>query len=203
MGKLYTIGHSVHQVETFIGFLKTYGIDYILDVRSVPYSKFTKQFNKESIEKELFPSGISYFHMGEYFGARPSDKSLYNKSGYLDFEKVKKSAAFNKGVDNVLLGLDRGHVICLMCTEKDPIDCHRAILIARAFEERNIPVEHILSDGSLQTQEVLNERLIARYFPDAGQMSLFPDKSPTNSDVLIKLSYEQRNADIGYRPFSI
>lgn len=82
----------------------------------------------------------------------------------MDFEKVAQSERFNIGVKNVILGLEQNNNIALMCTEKDPIDCHRAILVARAFELRGIEVNHILSDGTLQNQRKLDERLLDMYF---------------------------------------
>ena len=111
MKGLYTIGHSRHTMEYFISLLKKYNINYLLDVRSIPYSSHAEQFNKENIMAALKTAGINYSPMGNYFGARPVEKELYNREGYLDFEKVAKSVRFNKGMDNVILGLHRGNRI--------------------------------------------------------------------------------------------
>lgn len=203
MGNLYTIGHSQHTIDYFVGLLREYDIKYLLDVRSTPYSKYAEQFNREQLERDLQNAGIKYAFMGTYFGARPDDKSLYCDEGYLDFERVRKSPRFLKGFDNVTKGLEQGNNIALMCTEKDPFDCHRAIMVSRAFDLADIEVGHILEDAKLQSQKELNERLLNKYYPDRAQMNLFDYLNPLNvkeeSDYL-GMAYEQRNKEIGYRP---
>lgn len=198
MGELFTIGHSQYDVNYFISLLNQYHIDYVLDVRSTPYSKYAEQYNKENISISLISANIKYIFMGKYFGARPQDKNLYHSEGYLDFEKVRESKEFHKGMENVKLGLSQGHNIVLMCTEKEPIDCHRAILVARAFEIHGVYVKHILSNGEILTQQQLNEQLLQKYFPDRAQLSLFTyEKEISEQDYLIE-AYRKRNKEIGY-----
>ena len=141
MGLLYTIGHSRYEFEYFANLLKKFEINYLLDVRSTPYSKYAETFNREQLENSLASEGITYFFMGKFFGARPDNTDLYSKEGYLDFEKTSRSDLFITGMENVKLGLKKGNNIVLMCTEKDPIDCHRAIMVARAFSLEGIDVQ--------------------------------------------------------------
>lgn len=198
LGDLFTIGHSQYDIKYFIGLLKEYGVDYLLDVRSTPYSKYAEQYNKENISRELEVANIKYTFMGKYFGARPQNIDLYNNEGYLDFEKVRKSRDFNKGIENVILGLNQGHRIALMCTEKEPIDCHRAILVARAFELQMIYAKHILPNGGILTQKQLNEQLLQQYFPDRGQLSLFTCGREISEQEYLMEAYKKRNREIGY-----
>ena len=198
MGLLYTIGHSRYEFEYFANLLKKFEINYLLDVRSTPYSKYAETFNREQLENSLASEGITYFFMGKFFGARPDNTDLYSKEGYLDFEKTSRSDLFITGMDNVKLGLKKGNNIVLMCTEKDPIDCHRAIMVARAFSLEGIDVQHILPDGKLQTQQELDRRLLDRYFPDRTQLSLFDYNDPVNDEEIIKSAYRKRNKEIGY-----
>ena len=198
MGKLFTVGHSQHTPEYFINLLKRHNINCVLDVRSTPYSKYAEQFNRENVHAFLQNSSIRYSYMGKYFGARPTELKSYNNKGYLDFEKVAQSERFNIGVKNVILGLEQNNNIALMCTEKDPIDCHRAILVARAFELRGIEVNHILSDGTLQNQRKLDERLLDMYFPEREQLSIFNYNDIPDDDEYITRAYRKRNEEIGY-----
>ncbi|HJB46992.1 MAG TPA: DUF488 domain-containing protein [Candidatus Mediterraneibacter surreyensis] len=198
MGLLYTIGHSRYEFEYFANLLKKFEINYLLDVRSTPYSKYAETFNREQLENSLASEGITYFFMGKFFGARPDNTDLYSKEGYLDFEKTSRSDLFITGMENVKLGLKKGNNIVLMCTEKDPIDCHRAIMVARAFSLEGIDVQHILPDGKLQTQQELDRRLLDRYFPDRTQLSLFDYNDPVNDEEIIKSAYRKRNKEIGY-----
>ena len=154
---LLSIGHSQHPVDFFIDLLKSHGVNYILDVRSTPYLQFAADYNRESIRLVLQGNGIEYAFMGNYFGARPTDSSLYSPNGYLDFEKVANSPKFKKGFDNVEKGVKQGYRIAFMCTEKDPIECHRAILVTNAFYKAGYSIEHIMQDNTIQTQEDIKE----------------------------------------------
>ena len=136
--------------------------------------------------------------MGKFFGARPDDKSLYTSDNYLDFEKMRSSELFKKGLDNVMKGLDEGNNIVLMCTEKDPMDCHRAIMVSRGFALKGIEVNHILPDGKLQSQKELDERLLNLYYSDRNQISFLSNISEIPEEDLLVEAYKKRNAEIGY-----
>ena len=193
MGLLYTIGHSQHDFEYFSNLLKNNNINYLLDVRSTPYSRYAETYNREHLSELLLGKKITYSYMGKYFGARPGNIELYNEDGCLDFEKVAQSELFIKGMKNVILGLKRGNNIALMCTEKDPIDCHRAILVARAFSLNGVNVTHILPDGKLQTQKELDERLLDMYFPDRAQLSIFNFNNVINVEDNLKIGFHLQN----------
>lgn len=194
---LYTIGHSQHKTEYFIEMLNEYNINYILDVRSTPYSQFASEYNRENIKATLSGAGIQYAFMGNYFGARQEDRSLYTSEGYLDFDKVRKSARFQLGLHSVVKGIKSGNKIALMCTEKEPIECHRAIMVARTFFEIGIDVQHILQNKELQSHAELNRQLLDIYYPDRYQISLFSEKNRSEEENLIE-AYKLQNRKIGY-----
>lgn len=198
MASLYTIGHSTFPFEYFLQNLRMFDIKYLLDVRSVPYSRFAEVYNRENLKNLLDKHGIVYWYMGKFFGARPTDLSLYTSSHYLDFEKMRQSALFKKGMESVLLGLSRGNNIALMCTEKDPFDCHRAIMVTKGFADAGIMAKHILPGGSIQTQNELEERLLNKYFPARNQLDLFQTEKELSEDECKEKSYRLRNAEIGY-----
>lgn len=197
MGQLYTIGHSTYPQSHFLELLRQYDIQYVLDVRSTPFSKYASQYNGDCLREYLGANGIQYAAMGKYFGARWKDRSMYHVNGYVDFETVRNSDIFIKGKMNVLKGLENFN-IALMCTEKAPIDCHRAIMVARGFELDGVDVKHILHDFSCITQNDLNLKLLDKYFPDRNQLSLFEEGNGSDSDYLEK-AYQKRNSEIGYR----
>lgn len=200
MGNLYTIGHSTVSLEYFLKLLKKYNIDYLFDVRSVPYSKYASQFNKDEIMNALECIGINYVYMGKYFGARQEDITLYSEDGILDFDKVRESYEFRLRVDSTKRGLQQGHNIAMMCTEKDPFDCHRSIMIARAFELDGILVNHITHSEQLLSQENLNKRLLDYFFPNRDQLVLnFGEIQEKTDDEYLNEAYRRRNKQIGYR----
>jgi len=198
MKKIFTIGHSQHSDDYFLNMLRTHDINYIIDVRSIPFSQHAPNYNKAILNASLISNKIKYAFMGEYFGARPKSVDLYSEKGYLDFNKVKNSKPFLIGVENVLKGIEQGNRIALMCTEKDPIECHRAILVANAFYERGMDVEHILADKTLLNHNILNKRLVDMYFPDRNQISFFDNKNLSEKECLIE-AYKKQNEKIGYQ----
>ena len=196
---LLSIGHSQHQVDYFINLLKSHDVNYILDVRSTPYSQFAASYNRESIRPVLQSNGIEYAFMGNYFGARPTDSSLYSTKDIWIFEKVANSSRFKKGFDNVEKGVKQGFRIAFMCTEKDPIECHRAILVTNAFYKAGYSIEHIMPDNTIQTQQDINERLLDMYYPNRNQLSLFVSENLSAEQYLLE-AYKKQNEKIGYYP---
>lgn len=197
---IFTIGHSNYTIERFISFLKVNGISCIVDVRSTPYSKFTPQFNKEELKKVLKLNGIVYIHMGEEFGARRENRELYTQDGYLDFEKTRKDDAFLKGVDRVTEGYNKGFRIALMCTEKDPFDCHRCIMVGKGLKDNGFEVKHILPNNVISNQNQIEQRLLDTYYKDRNQITF--DTLMSNGlteDEMIEEAYKKRNKEIGYQ----
>ena len=200
MPKLYTIGHSLHSIDQFSKLLDSHDINCVIDVRSTPYSRFSPQFNTNEFKKFLNINHKYYIFMGEEFGARRSESSLYDINGLLDFEKVTKSTYFQAGIKRVKSGLNKGYEIAFMCTEKDPFDCHRSILVGRAFHDEKFEVLNIHEDGSVENQIDLEERLLDLYFPDRNQANIFDIlEGGKSKEELVVEAYRLRNKDIGYK----
>jgi uncharacterized protein (DUF488 family) len=193
---VYTIGHSNHMTDEFIDLLKKFEINCLCDIRSVPYSKYAGQFNRENIKTELKRYNIKYLYFGEEFGARRTEEELL-KDGAVDFEKVAGDAKFLSGIERIKKGIEMGYIIAIMCAEKNPVDCHRSILVSRNLEKYGISVKHILADGSLECHKQTEENLIDRYFPYRNQISL-QDFIEGGTDCLEE-AYRRANKEIGYR----
>ncbi|MCQ2965957.1 MAG: DUF488 domain-containing protein [Alphaproteobacteria bacterium] len=197
---IFTIGHSVHRIDDFIDLLKSYQIDYVIDVRSDPHSKYAYEFNKENLKPAIEKNLLNYVHMGKYFGARREDMSLYsrkeNGKRYLDFDKVRSSEDFLKGYESICRGVEKFN-IAFMCAEKNPMDCHRAIMVSKAFTDHGYKVKHILEDGTIETQNQLDQELLNKYCPNRNQIDMFSSKKET--DYLLE-AYQKRNMEIGFCP---
>ena len=155
---LFTIGHSTHSPTEFISLLKRHQISVVCDVRSKPYSRFNPQFNREAIKKALRDSEIKYGFMGRELGARTDDQTCYEQ-GRVRYERLARTRLFREGLTRIQEGMTN-YRIALMCAEKEPLDCHRTILVARFLAEQGISIEHILADGQLEKHEVALGRLI-------------------------------------------
>lgn len=194
---VYTIGYSGFSIDSFVATLKLNNVSLVIDVRSSAFSNYYPEYNKEALEKCLKANGIYYRNYANEFGARQNDRKYYCKEGYLDFEVFSKSEPFIQGVKKLCNSMEQNYAFALMCAEKDPICCHRTILVARAFFERGYNVVHLLASGQTTTQEEINDRLVEKFFPDRDQMTLF--EAPQDDDELLKMAYRKQNAEIGYR----
>ena len=166
--ELLTLGHSIHPIERFIALLKGAGATAVADVRSSPYSRYSPQYSKDALRGALSEAGIAYTFLGKEFGARSTDSSCY-RNGKVQYSKLAQSAAFSDGIQRVLEGLKK-YRIAFVCAEKDPIECHRALLVARAFFDRGKSVSHIHSDGTIESHPKLESRLLLAWKLSEGDM---------------------------------
>ena len=201
MRMIYTIGHSNYDSDYFMELLLKFKINTVVDVRSVPFSKYVPHFNKDNIKTLLNKHGIHHVYMGEELGIIRDNNSLLSKDGYVDFEKVSETKLFKNGIERIRHGFSKGYSIIIMCTEKDPIDCHRSILIGRELHKEKYDIAHILTDGSMETHTEFEGRLLSMYFPIKMQQDLFSIIEPSESkEEILDKAYKLRNRDIGYRP---
>ncbi len=170
-----TIGHSNHPLETFINLLLRHGIDEIVDVRSAPYSRYTPQFNHDALQHALDDIGIAYAYLGGELGGRPADRSCYDSDGRVRYDRVAETIQFDDGIRTVIRAADERRV-ALLCTEKEPLECHRTLLVARAIDERGVAVAHILADGDLESHSDAMARLVGVHkLPPNGDLFRTPD----------------------------
>lgn len=195
-GSLFTLGYSKISLSQMIKELQSYQISCVIDIRSVPYSRQFPDFNYQVLEKVLPLNRIAYRNYAEEFGARQNDPELFSSESYLDFEKFANTKKFLIGVQKVLTSMEKGYSICFLCAEHDPFDCHRSILVTRKFCELGYPIVHLLVGEESQSQQVIEKRLLNKYFPDRDQLLLFEQRSTRE---LVVESYRRHNKVIGYR----
>lgn len=197
MNTIYTIGYTAFSIDEFINILKKYNITCIIDVRSSAFSQFYQDYNKPVLKGRLKKENIEYRNYVDEFGARQNDVTYYHSDGYLDFNKFLKSENFKLGVNKIEKGIKLGYSFCLMCAETDPINCHRSIMVGRGFKNACYEVKHILKNGNIETQNVLEQRLLDCFFNNRAQISMF---SEIKSDQqLINEAYDLKNKEIGFR----
>ena len=179
-----TIGHSNHSMDALLALLKQHGVTAVADVRSAPYSRYTPQFNHDALRDALEAFGIEYVYLGGELGGRPADRSCYDEEGRVLYERVAETDAFDDGIRVVVHQADEGRV-ALMCTEKDPLDCHRTLLVAHALASRGVEVQHMLADGSLEGHNATMDRLLDEDRRE-GNPELYPngDMFRSKADVI-------------------
>jgi uncharacterized protein (DUF488 family) len=154
---VYTIGHSTHSFEALLNLLQQHGVTAVADVRSQPYSGHVPHFSRQPLEASLTAARIAYVFLGRELGARPNNPAAY-RNGRVDFGLLAQQPEFMAGLDRVIEGMAK-YRIALLCSEKDPLFCHRAILVARELTKRGVRVCHILSDGSSITHGELEQKM--------------------------------------------
>ena len=171
---LTTVGHSTHALDDFCGLLQGAGIQVIADVRSSPFSGTVPQFNEPAIREGLALVGISYVPMGAELGGRPHGPGLYDEEGHVRYDRLSERPYFRDGIDRLVDGAHRFRV-AIMCSEEDPTECHRRLLIGRVLLHRGVGVTHLRGDGRLldEAQVEEAERLL---HPKRYQSSLFGSK---------------------------
>ena len=181
-GGIFSIGHSTHPVDHFIDLLTRHGINVVADVRSSPYSRFNPQFNRQSLADALKQSGIKYAFFGKELGARADDPSCY-LDGKVQYARLAARADFGHAIDRLLAGA-KDHRIALMCSEKEPLECHRTILVSQALIKAACPVNHILHDGTLETHDATLDRLLQ--LVGSSNEDMFSSRSDLLSEALSK-----------------
>lgn len=155
---LYTIGHGNRKSEDFLALLKEFGIEYLIDVRSQPYSKFNPQYNQNDLKFLLERNGIKYVFMGDNIGGRPKDTSCYDSEGKVDYEVVKTKDFFINGIERLKIAYNKDINVVIMCSESKPCECHRSKLIGKVLNTDNIILKHIDENGKVKDQAtVINE----------------------------------------------
>jgi uncharacterized protein (DUF488 family) len=172
MKPIRTIGHSNHPIERFVDLLKNGGVELLVDVRSVPYSRRFPQFGREKLAKSLEAAGIGYAWEGEALGG---------KSGG-SYTAAAARPEFRETLDH-LIARATYTTLCLMCAEKEPLDCHRTVLVSRRLAERGAAIEHLLADGGTRPHAEIEEKLLAK---NAGG-DLFDDRNK-----LLEQAYDAR-----------
>lgn len=155
---VFTIGHSTHSWERFLALLRSANVTAVADVRTSPYSRLHPHFNRDELREELRSDAISYVFLGKELGGRPSERGFYCE-GVADYEKMAQASEFNEGLDRVIEGAKK-YRIALMCSERDPMDCHRCLLVGRALAQRGVRACHILDNGQVVCQDEIEDKLL-------------------------------------------
>jgi uncharacterized protein (DUF488 family) len=188
---LFSIGHSNIPAERFAAMLQGSGVSNVVDVRSVPSSRWFPWFSQQALAAQLAGAGIAYTAMGDTLGGRPNDPSLY-REGVADYEAMAKQSGFRRALDQ-LRGLVAHSRICLMCAEREPLDCHRCLLVGRQLAARGLATGHILHDGTIEPHAATERRLLVLE-GEAGD-----DLFPAGQDERLAAAYRRRARAVAFR----
>lgn len=149
---VFTVGHSNHSLEHFLGLLTMHAVQVVVDVRSQPYSRYARHFDHEALKHTLHDAGLRYVYLGRELGGRPEGDEYYDAAGHVLYDRVAASSLFQEGLSRLERGL-REYKVVLVCAEENPAHCHRRLLVSRVLIDRGVLVGHIRGDGRIQSEE--------------------------------------------------
>jgi uncharacterized protein (DUF488 family) len=188
---IYTIGHSNHSMQFFVDLLRQHNIEVLVDVRSQPFSRFTPHFNSRELKEAVTGAGFKYLFMGKELGGRPEGDEFYNAQGQANYDLWSQNPLFLQGIERLQTGIAKYQVV-MMCTEENPTDCHRNLLVAKSLDELGIDIRHIRADGTLQSHaDIQKDRQLGLFDEIEPELSSWtsvksirsgsPKKAPPNS----------------------
>ena len=163
---LYSIGHGNKTIDEFIEELKSLNIEFLVDIRSKPYSKWHPQFNQHSLEVSLKSRDIKYLFLGDNLGGLPSDTSCYDKEGKVVYDIVKNKKFFKEGLNRLITADKKNIRLCIMCSEINPEECHRTKLIGKELLKSGISINHIYSKDKIRSQQYVMLQITEGLNPD-------------------------------------
>ena len=187
---LFTIGHSNIPAERFTAMLRGADVAAIADVRSVPASRFYPWYSAKNLAPLLAAANIAYLFFGNELGGRPRDASRYC-DGFADYEAIARRPDFRAALACLLAHAGRER-LCLMCSERDPLNCHRCLLVGRALAMGGVRIGHILYDGTVEAHTSTERRL--HDGPGAER-----DLYATGQDERLAAAYRRRARAVAYR----
>ena len=186
--ELFTVGHSTHDMAHFIDLLKQHSVNVVCDVRSQPYSEYNPQFNLDVLKNVLRENAITYIFLGKELGVRSENPNCYI-GGEVQYNCLANEPLFRRGIERLCRGMEE-YTVALMCAEKDPITCHRMILVCRKMRSLATQIKHILADGTIETNTQAERRL-------RDSLGIHPDLLRGESQS-IEDAYDKQGQKIAY-----
>ncbi|WP_185711693.1 DUF488 domain-containing protein [Conchiformibius steedae] len=168
---IYSIGHGNRSTETFFAILKQYEIDFLIDVRTNPFSRFNSDFSREKLEIICKDYSVTYLFLGDSLGGRPANRACYDESGHVLYDKVMETELFIKSANRLITAYNKNLSVVCMCSESKPCECHRSKMIGRYLSSKNIDMKHIDELGKLVDQSTVMQQVTGGY-----ERNLFGDE---------------------------
>jgi len=160
MEKIFSIGYGNLSIDEFIDIIRHFNINYIIDIRSKPYSKYNNNYSKAFLSQYLKNNNINYIYLGDILGGIPNNKYYYDSNGKVEYDKLKNDNKYKEGILKVKRDIENDKRMCLMCSESKPEDCHRSKLIGESLYDIGIDIVHILHDKSLVNHSMLRNEIL-------------------------------------------
>ncbi len=168
---VFTVGHSNQSTGELLGLLARHGIELLVDARSQPASRHAPHFARKALERAVREAPMQYLFLGGSLGGRPAERSCYDNAGRVLYDRVEEQDFYRTGIEELLAAIERQRV-CLLCSEEDPLRCHRRLLVGRTLARRGVEVRHLRRDGRVEAEEEVQARF-ERASPRSRQLGLW------------------------------
>jgi uncharacterized protein (DUF488 family) len=148
---IFTIGHSRHPLDKFLGLLQQHRIELLVDARSQPVSRFSPHFSRNALSRAVEAEAMRYLYLGDALGGRPKSRACYAADGTVDYDRVEQQDFYVRGIDQLVHDSTSTRA-CVLCAEEDPTRCHRRLLISRTLNRRGFEVRHIRGTGAIELE---------------------------------------------------
>lgn len=153
---MFSLGHSNLPIESFISVLRAYGIERLIDIRTMPRSRRNSQFNNTFLAATLHAEHVEYMHMQALGGLRRARKDAPNtgwrNGGFRGYAHYMLTDEFQEAL-RMLIRMSREKRVAIMCAEAAPWRCHRS-LVADSLSVRGVPVVEILSETNYRMHKL-------------------------------------------------
>jgi uncharacterized protein (DUF488 family) len=153
---IVTVGHSNRPIEHLIGLLAGARVNVVADVRTTPRSWRFPWFDAAALRRSFAEANIEYVPMGVELGGRPPEPALYHADGRVRYDRLAETSRVAHGIERLLTGLDRGLLVAILCSEEDPLHCHRRLLVGRLLVGHGVVLEHLRADGRIEVEAVVD-----------------------------------------------
>ena len=187
--EILSLGHSSLPFPRFLDLLKGAGVTAVADVRTSPFSGRFPWFSQREMKGGLKDAGVAYAFLGKELGGRPASPELYRGS-VADYDAMARTSLFRSGLDRLLLGSGT-HRIAMVCSERDPLHCHRCLLVGRQLSQKQVLVTHLNFDGGRETQDQVEDRLLH-------EEKLFADDLLKSHAERLAEAYLKRSRQVAY-----
>lgn len=174
---IYSIGHGSKNIEELIKELQSFNIEFLIDIRSKPYSKWNPQFNQAPLKAIIELNRMKYVFLGDKLGGLPNDRECYDYNGKVIYDIIKNKKFFKEGLNRLITACKKEIKIAIMCSESKPEECHRSKLIGEELLKFEISLNHIISENKIKSQEIV----IGELTDGLGVTDLFGNKTDFTS----------------------
>lgn len=164
---VWTVGHSNHDLDVFLALVRGAGLQAVADVRSDPDRVYREHFKSAPLEAALRRMGISYRWFGQELGGRPRSPGHFDTEGRARYDLMAEQPPFGRALEAVQQ-VAQTHRVALLCSEADPTECHRRLLVGRALVQTGVRLLHLRADGTVHEESELVDA-------ESGQSGLFDD----------------------------